>query len=66
MKIEGGPGQIENVELHGELVAGGGGGLGHGRGGGRTGRRTGPGEARGAGRQGENQDPTTATIMSGK
>ena len=62
MKIEGGPGQIENVELHGELVAGGGGGLGHGRGGGRTG----PGEARGAGRQGENQDPTTATIMSGK
>ena len=34
MKIEGGPGEIEQVELHREAVAGGGGGLGHGRGGG--------------------------------
>ena len=41
MKIEGGPGHIENVEVHGEVVAGGGGGLGHGGRGGRTGRRTG-------------------------
>ena len=62
MKIEGGPGQIEYVELHGELVAGGGGGLGHGWGGGRTGRGTRPGQPGGAGRQRENQNPATAAI----
>ena len=62
MKIEGGPGHIENVEVHGEVVAGGGGGLGHGRRGGRIGRRTGRGKAGRAGGQREDQDPATATI----
>ena len=62
MKIEGGPGHIENVEVHGEVVAGGDGGLGHGGRGGRTGRRTGRGKAGRAGGQREDQDPATATI----
>ena len=62
MKIEGGPGEIEHVELHREALAGGGGGLGHGRGGGGAGGRTGPGQARRAGWEGENQDPAPAVI----
>ena len=61
MKIEGGPGEIENVQLHRDAVAGGGGGLGHGGGGGGAGGRTRPGQTWRTGRQGEEQDPATAT-----